>query len=200
MRFDGGHVRRAKRLFAAAIVGALCLLGALSAAAESDSLAPQTPEVVVKRASTTSLLFTWSPVDRAAGYDLYLGTVHVGPTTYTRAEFPKLACSTRYVLRVVAFDGASRRSTPSLTNATTDTCASSSSVGGDSSSKPRRYPSPRRRPVRHRRRRHPRPGHQVVLLRHREVRRQRAWLSRRMDPTRTRALLRRRVRVLIGLI
>ena len=119
MRVDGGHPRRARRLFAAAIVGAVCLVGTLNAAAESDSVVPQSPQVVVKRSSPTSLLFTWPAVDKAAGYDLYLGTVHVGPTTYTRAEFPTLACNTRYVLRVVAFDGAGRRSTPSLTNATT---------------------------------------------------------------------------------
>jgi hypothetical protein len=136
MRVDGGNVRRAKRALAAAIVGGLCLLGALNAAAESNSLAPQTPEVVVKHASSTGLLFTWSPVDRAAGYDVYLGTLHVGLTTYTRADFQNLVCNTRYVLRVVAFDGAGRRSTPSLVNAQTSACASGSSAGGDSSQKP----------------------------------------------------------------
>ena len=136
MRVDGGNVRRAKPVLAAAMIGALCLLGALSAAAESDSLAPQTPEVVVKRASSTGLLFTWSPVERATGYDVYLGLVHVGPTTFTRAEFPNLVCNTRYVLRVAAFDGAGRRSTPSLVNAQTGICASSSPAGGDSSPKP----------------------------------------------------------------
>ena len=142
MRVDGRRARRTKRVLGAAIVAAACLLGALDAAAESDSAAPQAPEVVVRHSSSTSLAFSWSAVQSATGYDLNFGTVHVGPTTYTRADFQKLVCNTRYVLRVVAFDGAGRRSTPSITNAKTDSCAQNSPDGDGSSPKPLPPPGP----------------------------------------------------------
>jgi hypothetical protein len=113
--------------------------GVLNAAAETPS-APKSPVVVVKQTSATSLLLTWSAVDRASGYDVYLGTVRVSRTTLTKADLQKLACNTRYVVHVTAFDGAGRRSTPSLTNAKTDACdGGSSGPGGE---QPPSQPSP----------------------------------------------------------
>jgi hypothetical protein len=105
------------------------MFGVLNAAAETTP-APKTPVVVVKQTSATSVLLTWSPVDRASGYDVYLGTVRVSRTTLTKAELQRLACNTRYVVHVTAFDGGGRRSTPSLTYAKTDACDGGSSGSG----------------------------------------------------------------------
>jgi hypothetical protein len=141
-RHGGFFVPRVRSLLAAAIVGAICSLGGLDAAVGSDAAVPKSPDVVLKRSTTSGLLFTWSPVANASGYDLSLGTVHVGPTTYTRADFQNLACSTQYVLRVTSFDGAGRRSTASVTTARTDACQAASQQRPSEGPKPPAPPPP----------------------------------------------------------
>jgi hypothetical protein len=128
------RVRRTRGLLAGGIVAALCLVGAVDAAAGSDGTAPAAPAVLLKQTSSTSLLFTWSlaPSQRVTGYDVYFGEVRpgpttlIGPTTFSRADFRNLACDRRYVLRLTAFDGTGKQSTPAVAFAKTDACPSSS--------------------------------------------------------------------------
>ena len=125
-------MRRTRGLLAGGIVAALCLIGAVDAAAGADGTAPATPAVLLKQASSTSLLFTWSlaPNQRVTGYDVYFGEVRpgpttlIGPTTFTRADFRNLGCGRQYVLRLTAFDGTGKRSTPVAAFAKTDACQS----------------------------------------------------------------------------
>src|SRR4051812_15093904 len=118
--------RRRIGLRAIVVLAATCVLGLLGGAARADTAAPKTPEVVVKRSSPTSLLLTWTAVDRASGYDVFVGTVRVQRTTEPIAELRNLVCNTRYVLHVTAFDRVGRRSMPSITGAKTDGCSAES--------------------------------------------------------------------------
>jgi hypothetical protein len=115
---------RPSGVLAGTVVALLCLFGSFDATASSEAV-PRTPVVVLKQASPTSLVFTWEPVANAAAYDVYLGTVHIGLTTFTRVEFKNLVCGKQYVIRIVAIDRAARSSTPSLTYARTNGCATS---------------------------------------------------------------------------
>ena len=131
----GVSAYRRRGLFAAAILTAIGLVAVVNAAG-SDSAALSTPQVVVKETTQTRLLFTWPEVSRVAGYDLYLGLVHVGPTTFAKADFRNLACNTQYVLRVTSFDSAAHRSTPSITTARTRACEASAPAPSISSTPP----------------------------------------------------------------
>ena len=53
MRVDRGILAARGVCLAAAIVAAICLVGTLNAAAESDSVVPQAPQVIVKRSLST---------------------------------------------------------------------------------------------------------------------------------------------------
>jgi hypothetical protein len=113
-----------------------CLIGTLDATAESDAL-PKAPDIVLKQASATRLLFTWDQEANVPAYDVYLGTTHIGMTTFTKADFRNLACAKQYVVHVAAVDRRGARSVAAVKYGTTASCTPST---------PTRKPEPPRPP------------------------------------------------------